>query len=212
MSVNAERVQSVFLAAVEAADPAARATVLDRECAADAELRQRVEALLRAHDNSGSLLEKPAADLWGTATLSLGPGKDQAESVRAPEPAPETEIGPYKLLEPIGEGGMGAVWLAEQREPVRRLVALKVIKAGMDSAQVVARFEAERQALALMDHPNIAKVFDGGTTPSGRPYFVMELVKGTPITRYCDEHRLTPRQWLELFLPVCHAVQHAHEN
>jgi tetratricopeptide (TPR) repeat protein len=120
-------------------------------------------------------------------------------------------------LERIGEGGMGAVWMAEQREPVQRKVALKILKAGMDTRHVVARFEAERQALALMDHPNIAKVFDGGTTSGepggvspGRPYFVMELVKGVPITRYCDEHRLTPRERLELFLPVCQAIQHAH--
>src|SRR5690348_16412903 len=121
-------------------------------------------------------------------------------------------VGPYKLVEPIGEGGMGAVWMAQQTEPVRRLVALKLIKAGMDSRQIVARCEAERQALALMDHPNIAKVLDGGTTSAGRPYFVMDLVKGIPITRYCDGCRLTPRQRLELFLPVCHAVQHAHHK
>src|SRR5262249_31847032 len=121
-----------------------------------------------------------------------------------------TVIGPYKLLELIGEGGMGSVWMAQQQEPVRRMVALKVIKAGLDSAQVIARFEAERQALALMAPPHIARVFDGGTTETGRPYFVMELVKGTPITRYCDDHRLTPRQRLELFVPVCQAIQHAH--
>ena len=107
---------------------------------------------------------------------------------------------------------MGTVWMAQQTEPVKRLVALKLIKAGMDSRQVIARFEAERQALALMDHPNIAKVLDGGTTGAGRPYFVMDLVKGVPITRYCDEHRLTPRQRLELFIPVCQAVQHAHQK
>src|SRR5262249_10942624 len=126
--------------------------------------------------------------------------------------APGQSIGPYKLLEPIGEGGMGAVWMAQQTEPVKRLVALKLIKAGMDSKQVIARFEAERQALALMDHANIAKVLDAGTTSTGRPYFVMDLVKGVPITKYCDEHRLTPRQRLELFLPVCQAVQHAHQK
>ena len=114
-------------------------------------------------------------------------------------------IGPYKLLQQIGEGGMGVVYMAEQQEPVRRLVALKVIKAGMDSAQVIARFEAERQALALMDDPHIARVFDAGTTAQDRPYFVMELVKGTPITRYCDEHRLTLRQRLDLFVSVCQA-------
>jgi tetratricopeptide (TPR) repeat protein/serine/threonine protein kinase len=217
MPVDSERVQSVFLAAVEVADPAARAAVLDRECGSDAELRQRVETLLRAHDEPGSLLDMPAG-----ADVPAGDRADNREG-------PGTGIGPYRLLEQIGEGGMGAVWMAEQQEPVRRLVALKVIKAGMDSAQVVARFEAERQALALMDHPHIAKVFDGGTVGQafqpdtlpagqagkpdlhyGRPYFVMELVKGTPITTYCDEHRLTPRQRLELFVPVCQAIQHAH--
>ena len=121
-------------------------------------------------------------------------------------------IGRYKLLEKIGEGGMGTVWMAEQTEPVRRRVALKVIKQGMDSDQVLARFEAERQALALMDHPNIAKVLDVGATSSGRPYFVMELVKGVPLTRFCDEQRLSIRQRLELFMPVCLAIQHAHQK
>src|SRR6185295_15334176 len=121
-------------------------------------------------------------------------------------------IGPYKLLQQIGEGGMGTVWMAQQTAPVKRLVALKLVKAGMDSRQVIARFEAERQALALMDHPNIARVIDGGTTSAGRPYFVMDLVRGVPITQYCDEHHLTPRQRLELLLPVCQAVQHAHQK
>src|SRR5262249_31734326 len=120
--------------------------------------------------------------------------------------------GPYKLLQQIGEGGMGTVFMAEQTQPVQRKVALKIIKPGMDSKQVIARFEAERQALALMDHPNIARVLDAGTSSTGRPYFVMDLVKGVPIPRYCDEHRLTPRQRLELFLPVCQAVQHAHQK
>ena len=120
--------------------------------------------------------------------------------------------GRYQLLEEIGEGGMGTVWMAQQTEPVKRLVAVKLIKAGMDSKQVIARFEAERQALALMDHPNIARVLEAGTTNAGRPYFVMDLVKGVPITKYCDAHRLTPRQRLELFLPVCQAVQHAHQK
>src|SRR5262249_49019702 len=123
-----------------------------------------------------------------------------------------TVIGPYKLLQQIGEGGMGAVFLAEQIRPVQRKVAVKVIKPGMDSAQVVARFEAERQALALMDHPHIAHVLEAGTTDAGRPYFVMELVTGVPITRYCAAHRRTPRQRLGLFLPVCAAVQHAHQK
>src|SRR5262249_7872240 len=130
----------------------------------------------------------------------------------APPERPGTMIGPYKLLEQVGEGGMGTVWMAQQTEPVKRLGALKVIKASRDSKQVIVRFEAERPALALMDNPNIARVLDGGTTDAGRPYFVMDLVKGVPITRYCDEHHLTPRQRLELFVPVCQAVQHAHQK
>ena len=120
--------------------------------------------------------------------------------------------GKYKLLQAIGEGGMGAVWMAQQIEPVKRLVALKLIKAGMDSKIIVARFEAERQALSMMDHPNIARVFDVGTTSTGRPFLVMELVKGTPITDFCDARKLTPRQRLELFVPVCNAIQHAHQK
>ena len=125
---------------------------------------------------------------------------------------PGTSIGPYKLVEEIGEGGMGSVFMALQMEPVRRKVALKVIKPGMDSKQVISRFEAERQALAMMDHPNIARVFDGGATESGRPYFVMELVKGIPITDYADRYRLTTNERLELFEDVCRAVQHAHQK
>ena len=129
-----------------------------------------------------------------------------------PLEGPGSRIGPYKLLQKIGEGGMGIVYMAERMTPFRQMVALKVIKAGMDSRQVVARFEAERQALALMDHPHIAKVHDAGAIESGRPYFVMELVKGTPITRYCDERKLTTRERLDLFIPVCQAVQHAHQK
>jgi serine/threonine-protein kinase len=125
---------------------------------------------------------------------------------------PGTVIGPYKLLEQIGEGGFGNVFMALQQQPLRRKVALKVIKPGMDSKQVIARFEAERQALAMMDHPNIARVLDAGTTDAGRPYFVMELVRGIPITEFCDQNRLTPRERLELFVAVCQAVQHAHQK
>ncbi len=172
----------------------------------DDEVRQQVSRILAAHRDAGSFLESPAP--------SLGATIDEATSER-----PGTVIGPYKLLEQLGEGGMGNVWMAQQTEPVKRLVAIKLIKLGMDSKQVLARFEAERQALAVMDHPNIAKVLDAGTTDGepagvspGRPYFVMELVKGVPITKYCDEHRLTPRQRLELFVPVCHAIQHAHQK
>ncbi len=126
--------------------------------------------------------------------------------------APGVQVGPYTLRQPIGEGGMGAVWMAEQKVPVRRNVALKIIKAGMDTQEVIARFEAERQALALMDHPNIAKVLDAGQTNQGRPYFVMELVKGIPITKFCDEHRLPTEDRLNLFTFVCRAVQHAHQK
>src|SRR4029077_12779158 len=126
--------------------------------------------------------------------------------------APGTIIGPYKLLQQIGEGGMGTVFMAEQTHPVRRKVALKVIKAGMDTRHVIARFDAERQALAMMDHLNIARVLDVGATESGRPYFVMELVHGVPITKYCDNNHLTPRERLELFVPVCQAIQHAHQK
>src|SRR5262249_19567572 len=125
---------------------------------------------------------------------------------------PGVEFGPYKLVEQIGEGGMGTVWLAHQAEPLKSLVAVKGIKPGMDSRQVIARFEAGGKALAPMEHPHIARVLDAGTTDAGRPYFVMDLVKGIPITRYCDEHHLTPRQRLELFLPICQAVQHAHQK
>jgi serine/threonine protein kinase len=164
---------------------AARAAFLDEHCKGDVGLRQRLEGLLRAHDHPDPFLDAAVP----AATMD-----------EPPREAVGTVIGQYKLIEPIGEGGMGNVWMAQQTEPVKRLVALKLIKAGMDSRQVIARFEAERQALALMDHPNIAKVLDGGTTGAGRPYFVMDLVKGVPITRYCDEHRLTPRQRLELFV------------
>jgi tetratricopeptide (TPR) repeat protein/serine/threonine protein kinase len=157
-----------------------------------------VLALLAAHDAYCGPLDAPPPGLNVTLDRSLH---------RA-----GTQIGPYKLIEHIGDGGMGTVWMAQQTEPVRRLVAVKLIKAGMDSAQVIARFEAERQALALMDHANIARVLDAGTTDAGRPYFVMDLVRGVPITRYCDEHHLTPRQRLELFIPVCQAIQHAHQK
>ncbi len=163
-------------------------------------MRRQVDALLGKHAQAGSFLESPAPG--PVATADPPPGGER----------PGTVIGPYKLLEQIGEGGMGAVWMAQQTEPVKRLVAVKLIKAGMDSRQVIARFEAERQALALMDHPHIARVLDAGTTGAGRPYFVMDLVKGVPITRYCDEHHLTPRQRLELFIPVCQAIQHAHQK
>jgi serine/threonine protein kinase/tetratricopeptide (TPR) repeat protein len=198
--------ERIFWAAQALASAEERARYLDQACGHDAELRAGVEELLAAYPKAEGFLEPPAGR---GPTEPPAPRQDSAsESTEGPG----TRIGRYKLLELIGEGGMGTVWLAEQREPVQRLVALKIIKAGMDSRQVLARFEAERQALALMDHPNIARVFDGGTTAGSRPYFVMELVKGVPITRYCDEHRLTPRERLELFLPICQAIQHAHQK
>jgi eukaryotic-like serine/threonine-protein kinase len=210
MPADPQRIQSIFLAAIEAADPADRATLLARECGDDAELRQRVEVLLQAHDRSGSFLDKPAVEPV-TTDAPAGQWIDRDAPLPLAE-RPGMLVGRYKLLQQIGEGGMGVVYMAEQQEPVRRMVALKIIKPGMDSSAVVARFEAERQALALMDHQNIARVFDGGTTESGRPFFVMELVKGIPITRFCDENRLAPRERLELFVSVCEAVQHAHQK
>jgi serine/threonine protein kinase/tetratricopeptide (TPR) repeat protein len=207
------RVKEIFLASLERQAPSERAAYLAEACGADESLRRQVEALLRQHEQAGSFLENPpAGEAEATSDLPRGRVLSEEDLASPPQEGPGTRIGPYKLLQQIGEGGMGVVHLAEQQEPVRRQVALKVVKAGMDSAQVLARFEQERQALALMDHPHIAKVLDAGTTASGRPYFVMELVKGTPITRYSDEHRLTPRQRLELFVPVCQAIQHAHQK
>src|SRR6185295_16113733 len=160
--------------------------------------------LLRAAENAGDFLEDPPMGLSGDTDSTL-PVSELSEN-------PGDRIGRYKLLEKIGEGGCGVVYMAEQEEPVRRRVAFKVIKLGMDTKQVVARFEAERQALALMDHPNIAKVLDGGATNTGRPYFVMELVRGIKITDYCDQNNLSTRDRLNLFIKVCQAIQHAHQK
>lgn len=193
-------VKSVFDAALDITDPAARNKYLQSQCRLDSLMRARVEALLAAHQNAGSFLES-VPSLFATT-----------DEPRTLTESPGTIIGPYRLLEQIGEGGFGVVFLAEQSAPVKRKVALKVIKPGMDSRQVVARFEAERQALALMDHPNIARVLDAGETETGRPYFVMELVRGVQITDYCDRVPLAPRQRLELFVTICQAVQHAHQK
>src|SRR5580765_1854380 len=144
--------------------------------------------------------------------VSEVPALSPAKPTRSEEEALGSMIGRYKLLEKVGEGGFGVVYVAEQREPVKRRVALKIIKLGMDTRQIVGRFEAERQALAMMDHPNIAKVFDAGATGSGRPYFVMELVRGPRITDYCDQNNLSTRERLELFIKVCQAIQHAHQK
>ncbi|RPJ19444.1 MAG: serine/threonine protein kinase, partial [Planctomycetaceae bacterium] len=192
--------EAIFDAALGFDSEQERAAYLQRACGDDLTLLHRLEALLKVHRSEQSFLEQAANSLQLTLEVPVaieGPG---------------TAIDRYKLLEKIGEGGMAVVYMAEQQRPVRRRVALKVIKLGMDTKQVIARFEAERQALALMDHPNIAQVFDGGATETGRPYFVMELVRGVSITDYCDKNRLSTRDRLELFNQVCSAVQHAHQK
>src|SRR5262245_32501868 len=265
--------QSIFLAALELATPAERQAYLRGACGDNEPLRVAVAELLAAHERAGNILDAPPGgsvgsrqQAAGSGPKPVGSGQEAAgseEVLRTAErqlptaaESPGVMIGPYKLLELIGEGGMGTVWMAEQKEPIQRRVAVKVIKSGMDSKQVLARFEAERQALALMDHPNIAKVLDAGTVgpvcrtgpdagdvegparqagtvgpvcrtgpdagdvegparqagPTGRPFFVMELVKGTPITKYCDDKHLSVRERLELFGDVCRAVQHAHQK
>jgi len=193
---DADRIKALFAQVLQKGTAVERRAFLGEICRDQAGLRQELESLLRAHEEAGDFLGSP-------------------ESISEPDLVLEpiiTLIGCYKPLRKIGEGGFGVVYVAEQLEPVRRKVALKVIKAGMDTREVIARFEAERQALALMDHPNIAKVLDSGTTGTGRPYFVMELVPGIPITDYCDQHNLPTRERLELFIKVCHAVQHAHQK
>jgi serine/threonine protein kinase/tetratricopeptide (TPR) repeat protein len=198
------QVKAIFLEAIEEHTPQEWPAFLERACGGDAVLRAEVEKLLRAQAEMGSFHER-GSTLFATVDHSLGLAVGGV-------------LGPYRLLQQIGEGGMGVVFLAEQTEPVRRRVALKIIKPGMDSKQVIARFEAEQQALALMDHPNIARVLDAGETApahaggTGRPYFVMELVRGMPITDFCDQNQLVPEDRLELFLDVCHAIQHAHQK
>jgi serine/threonine protein kinase/tetratricopeptide (TPR) repeat protein len=236
--MNTNRLECVFANALAQPTPEARARYLAEACGDDADRRQQIEALLKAHDEAGMFLEPPAVASIPTSDEIPGRFIDPAD-LKAPGADATglaekvgSRIGPYKLLQLLGEGGMGAVYMAEQEEPVKRRVALKIIKVGSDSAHVLARFEAERQALAMMDHPNIARVLDAGTigsepralasgSPSpvanapgseGRPYFVMELVKGIPITKYCDQEHLTPKERLDLFIPVCHAVQHAHQK
>jgi serine/threonine protein kinase/tetratricopeptide (TPR) repeat protein len=195
MASNIASIEAIFSEALEIPSAEARADYLDRACAADPELRRQVESLIAVHDRAGRFLASP--------TVSYESG--------SPEPVGST-VGPYKLMEQIGEGGMGVVYVAEQTKPVRRKVALKIIKPGMDTKQVIARFEAERQALAMMDHPNIARVIDAGATESGPPYFVMELVRGISITDYCDREQVAIQERLELFVLVCRAVQHAHQK
>ncbi|MDX1925908.1 MAG: protein kinase [Pirellulaceae bacterium] len=206
---NNSKIDIIFCGAIEIESIEEREAWLNQACGQDTQLRRQVKRLVAAHFRGGSIIDSPPNGLDANAAGDQGLG---------------TQIGPYKLLQVIGEGGMGVVYMAEQSEPVRRKVALKLIKPGMDSRQVIARFEAEWQALAMMDHVNIARVIDAGTmgaaaagasrvpTTEGRPYFVMELIHGVPITKYCDDNHLTPRQRLELFVPVCQAIQHAHQK
>jgi len=198
---NAESAKEIFFAALDQPNVDARSAFLDGACGKNPLLRQRVDKLLADHFEEDAFLQTAAVDgpptLTDTTPVTEGPG---------------AQIDRYKLLQKLGEGGFGVVYMAEQKEPVKRRVALKIIKLGMDTKQVVARFEAERQALAMMEHPNIAKVLDAGATDTGRPYFVMELVKGVPITKYCDDNNLTTHERLDLFIPVCQAIQHAHQK
>jgi serine/threonine protein kinase/Tfp pilus assembly protein PilF len=193
--------KAIFLAALEQASPAERQAYLQGACGGDAALLKRLKVLLSVYEQSDGPLDAPSP------VVALAPTANDPITER-----PGTVIGPYKLLEQIGEGGFGVVFMAEQQQPIRRKIALKILKPGMDTRQVVARFEAERQALAIMDHPNIAKVFDAGQIASSRPYFVMDLVKGLPITDYCDQSQLAPHERLALFVSVCRAVQHAHQK
>ena len=198
-----ERVRRVFMEVAELPE-ADRAEAISRACGDDVSLRVEVEAMLRAHERAGGFMAAP------TGEAPTHPSAAPVTEVIAQRESAGTSIGPYKLLQLIGEGGFGSVFMAEQLRPVARKVAIKVIKLGMDTRAVIARFEAERQALAMMEHPNIAKVLDAGATEAGRPYFVMELVKGDPIVEYCDKSNLSIEDRLELFAQVCTAVQHAH--
>ena len=195
-----DHLESIFLAAADMESKSERAAYLDEACGGDAERRAKVEQLLAAHEQASGFMRDD--DELPESTVDRGPLTER----------PGTTIGRYRLMEQIGEGGMGTVFVAEQERPVRRKVALKIIKPGMDTKDVIARFTAERQALAMMDHANIAKVLDAGSTKTGRPYFVMELVKGIPITQYCDQNKLSIVDRLRLFTKVCHAIQHAHQK
>ncbi len=194
--------EAIFNVARKIASPEIRRSYLDQVCGGNSTLRKRVDGLLHAHEQDRGYLQCTDADAAGTS----------AAAETAAGEGPGSTVGPYRLLEQIGEGGFGIVFMAEQHEPVRRKVAVKLVKPGMDTHLVLARFEAERQALARMEHPNIAHVLDAGTTPGGRPYFVMELVRGVPITQFCDDARLPVCERLHLFIDVCRAVQHAHQK
>jgi eukaryotic-like serine/threonine-protein kinase len=192
--------EAVFFAALAKADAAERAAHLDGACAGQPELRARVDKMLAAHPKVGKFLE-------------AGRAEDATRSRIAPAAGGDVVAGKYKLLQQIGEGGMGSVWMADQTEPVKRRVAVKLIRVDRaGSATIVARFEAERQAIALMDHPHVAKLLDAGSTTEGQPYFVMELVKGVPLIEFCDSHKVGIPERLHLFMQVCQGVQHAHQK
>jgi serine/threonine protein kinase len=209
--MSPESEKSIFLSALDRESRSEREAYLAEACGRDAALRQAVDQLIAAHESAENLLDRTPAPV-AMVKEQLDAGYDSAASNGLAADRTGEVIGNFKLLEKIGEGGFGQVYVAEQSQPVKRRVALKLIKPGMDSREVIARFEAERQALAMMDHPHIARVFDAGTTSAGQPYFVMELVRGVPITQFCEQRQLTPRQRLELFIDVCQAVQHAHQK
>ena len=211
MSTSVPREKAVFCQAVEITDPEERRQFLDQACGTDKALREQVEGLLVLSKSSDDFFNECAPALEA-APADADQALSAAESSLEAEVPEASRIGPYKLLQKLGEGGCGVVYMAEQEQPIRRRVALKIIKFGMDTRNVIARFEAERQALALMEHPNIARVLDAGATETGRPYFVMELVYGVKITEYCDQNRMGMQERLELFIQVCNAVQHAHQK
>ena len=198
MSRELPDIESLLYEALKLEDPQEQQAYLEAACGVGTTLRAEIDSLLRAYESGADVLKAPA-DLLSEPTDTLHEDAGDA-------------IGRYRLLEKIGEGGMAVVYMAEQQQPIRRKVALKIIKLGMDTRQVIARFEAERQALAMMDHPNIAKVLDAGATETGRPYFVMELVTGVSITEYCDKNNLSTKERLALFIQICNAVQHAHQK
>jgi serine/threonine protein kinase len=203
-----EQAEEIFCAALEIASAQERAAYVAASCQSDAELRAMVEEMLSSQSAVENFFQRSKPANFPNVSQAI----TAAHGIMTGDECDGKQIGPYKLLQKIGEGGCGVVYMAEQQSPVRRRVALKVIKLGMDTKRVIARFEAERQALALMDHPNIARVFDAGATETGRPYFVMELVRGVKVTKYCDEHCLDPRERLGLFIQICNAVQHAHQK
>ncbi|WP_372897101.1 serine/threonine-protein kinase, partial [Stieleria sp.] len=205
MAVATEK--SIFFHALEIESPAERAAYVEGACDGDEHLLTAVCALLRENDREENPVDRPVGAAWMSTDLVC----DDA-GVATTRFFPGAMVGPYKLMERIGEGGFGLVFVAQQQAPVRRRVALKIIKPGMESREVLARFEAERQAIALMDHPNIARVFEAGVTETAQPYFVMELVRGVPLNEFCDHHQLNMSERLKLFVTICHAVQHAHQK